>query len=145
MLDGIQDPYNFGAILRAAEVLGVDAVFIAAAGQVGVTSMVVRSSAGAVNRLPLAVVDDLVALVAELKARGMRVAGASEKAAELLAGFDFSAAAVVVIGNEGRGPRPEILAACDALVRIPQAGRIGSLNASVAAGICFYEARRQRG
>jgi len=145
VLDGIQDPCNFGAILRAAEVLGVDAVFIAAAGQVGVTSMVVRSSAGAVNRLPLAVVDDLVALVAELKARGMRVAGASEKAAELLAGFDFSAAAVVVIGNEGRGPRPEILAACDALVRIPQAGRIGSLNASVAAGICFYEARRQRG
>src|ERR1035437_2325095 len=144
VLDGIQDPYNFGAILRSAEAFGVNAVFIGAVGQVGVTSMVVRSSAGAVNRVPLARVEDLGALVTELKARGMRVVGASEKAAETLAAFDFTRASVVVIGNEGRGPRPEIMAACDTLARIPQTGRIGSLNASVAAGICFYEARRQR-
>lgn len=144
VLDGIQDPYNFGAILRSAEVLGVNAVFIGAVGQVGVTSMVVRSSAGAVNRVPLARVENLGALVTEIKTLGMRVAGASEKAAETLAAFDFTRASVVVIGNEGRGPRPELIAACDTLVRIPQNGRIGSLNAAVAAGICFYEARRQR-
>ena len=144
VLDGIHDPYNFGAILRSAEVLGVNAVLIGTGGQVGVTSMVVRSSAGAVNRVPLARVEDLCALVNELKARGIRVAGASEKAAETLAAFDFTLASAVVIGNEGRGPQPEIMAACDTLVRIPQIGHIGSLNASVAAGICFYEARRQR-
>ncbi len=144
VLDGIQDPYNFGAILRSAEVLGMNAVFIGAAGQVGVTSMVVRSSAGAVNRVYLSRVDDLTELVTKLKARGMRVAVASEKAAVPLSAFDFTRPAAVVIGNEGRGPRPELMAACDALVSIPQFGRIGSLNASVAAGICFYEAMRQR-
>ncbi|MEI7435230.1 MAG: 23S rRNA (guanosine(2251)-2'-O)-methyltransferase RlmB [bacterium] len=144
VLDGIQDPYNFGSILRSAEVLGVDAVFIGTAGQVGVTSMVVRSSAGAVNNLPLVRVENLVALLKELKARGMRVAGASEKATATLAAFDFARPSVVVIGNEGHGPQPDIIAACDTLVRIPQNGRIGSLNASVAAAICFYEARQQR-
>ena len=72
------------------------------------------------------------------------VAVASEKAAVPLSAFDFTRPAAVVIGNEGRGPRPELMAACDALVSIPQFGRIGSLNASVAAGICFYEAMRQR-
>ena len=144
LLDGIQDPYNFGAIIRSAEIFGADAVLIGESGQVGVTSMVVRSSAGAVNRIPIVRVPDVIPVVGLLRAKGMRVAVASEKAGKDLMGHDFVKGAAIVIGNEGVGPRPELLDQCDAAVRIPQAGRIGSLNAAVAAGIFFYEVRRQR-
>lgn len=144
VLDGIQDPYNFGAIVRSAEVFGADAVFIGERGQVGVTSMVARSSVGAVNRIPIGRVPDLVALARELKARGVAVVGASEKAERALMTCDLRGGTAIVIGNEGVGPTPGMLACCDPLVAIPQVGRIGSLNAAVAAGIFFYEVRRQR-
>lgn len=144
VLDGIQDPYNFGAIARSAEVFGVDAVFIGCAGQVGVTSMVARSSAGAVNRVPIVRVDELEALVDELSQRGLRVVAASEKAEETLITHDFVRPSAVIIGNEGAGVRPSLLQRCAARVRIPQVGKIGSLNAAVAASVFFYEVRRQR-
>lgn len=144
ILDGIQDPFNFGAIVRSAEVFGVDALFIAETGQVGVTSMVVRSSAGAVNRLPIVKVTELEGLVRRLKAHGWRVVAASEKADAVLKNHDFVRGSVVIIGNEGRGVSPNLLALCDAMVGIPQVGRIGSLNAAVAASVFFYEMRRQR-
>jgi 23S rRNA (guanosine2251-2'-O)-methyltransferase len=145
VLDGIQDPHNFGAIVRSAEVFGADAVWIGERGQVGVTSMVARSSVGAVNRIPIARVPDLVALAGELKGRGVAVVGASEKAERPLMACDFRGGTAIVIGNEGVGPTPALKACCDAWVAIPQVGRIGSLNAAVAAGIFFYEVRRQRG
>ena len=145
ILDGLQDPYNFGAILRSAEVFGVDAVFIAATGQVGVTSMVARSSAGAVNRVPVARVDDLEALAGRRQERGLRLVVASEKATAPLHAENLAVPSAVIIGNEGQGPRPALIEKSDARVRIPQVGRIGSLNAAVAAAIFFYEARRQRG
>lgn len=144
ILDGIQDPYNFGAIVRSAEVFGVDALFISGAGQVGVTSMVVRSSAGAVNRLPIVRVTELEGLVRRLQVRGWRVVAASEKADAVLKNYDFVQGAAVIIGNEGHGVNPNLLALCDASVGIPQVGRIGSLNAAVAASVFFYEVRRQR-
>ncbi len=144
ILDGIQDPFNFGAIVRSAEVFGVDALFIAETGQVGVTSMVVRSSAGAVNRLPIVRVAELEGLVQRLQGRGWQVVAASEKAESVLKHHDFVRGSVVIIGNEGHGVSPELLARCDARVGIPQTGRIGSLNAAVAASVFFYEARRQR-
>lgn len=144
VLDGIQDPYNFGAIIRSAEILGAHALFITESGQVGVTSMVVRSSAGAVNRLPIIRVSELVPLVGLLQARGLQVVAASEKAECDIMNFDFARGIAVVIGNEGTGPRPSVMQKCDALVKIPQTGQIGSLNAAVAAGIFFYEIRRQR-
>jgi 23S rRNA (guanosine2251-2'-O)-methyltransferase len=145
ILDGLQDPYNFGAIIRSAEVFGADAVFIGETGQVGVTSMVVRSSAGAVNRVPIVRVPELAILVDGLRAKQIHVVAASEKASGELMAHDFRRGCAVVIGNEGVGPRPDILARCDSIVKIPQVGRIGSLNAAVAAGIFFYEVRRQRG
>jgi 23S rRNA (guanosine2251-2'-O)-methyltransferase len=145
VLDGIQDPYNFGAIIRSAEVFGANAVFIGETGQVGVTSMVVRSSAGAVNRVPIVRVPDLGTLVDGLRAKRIHLVAASEKASGELMGHDFRGGCAVVIGNEGVGPRPDILARCDSVVKIPQVGQIGSLNAAVAAGIFFYEVRRQRG
>ena len=145
LLDGIQDPHNFGAIVRSAEVLGVEAVFIGAAGQTGVTSLAVRSSAGAVNRVPIVQVAELEALAGRLKARGLLLVGASEKADVPLGAFDFKRPVALVIGNEGGGIRTGLIKQCDALVAIPQHGRIGSLNAAVAAAVCFYEAQRQRG
>lgn len=145
LLDGIQDPYNFGAIIRSAEVFGVQGLFIPAAGQVGVTSMVARSSVGAVNRVPIARVESLAAAAASLKQKGIMVVAASEKASTAIGECDFRRGVAVVVGNEGKGVSPELLEQCDAMLRIPQTGRIGSLNAAVAAGIFFYEVSRQRG
>ncbi len=144
LLDGIQDPYNFGAIIRSAEILGSDAVFIAEVGQVGVTSMVVRSSAGAVNRLPIVRVPDMVALIGRLNSKGIQVVAASEKATCNIMDFNFTQGISIVIGNEGVGFGAPLLQKCNAVVKIPQTGHIGSLNAAVAAGIFFYEVRRQR-
>lgn len=140
---GIQDPHNLGAILRSAEVFGLDALFIEERGQVGVTSMVARSSAGAVNRIPVARAR-LLALADRMRAEGIAVVGASEKAATGISDFDFARPCAIVIGNEGSGISAELAARCSAMVRIPQAGAIGSLNAAAAAAVFFYEARRQR-
>jgi 23S rRNA (guanosine2251-2'-O)-methyltransferase len=145
ILDGVQDPHNFGAMVRTAEVLGLDGVFIGETGQVGVTSMVVRSSAGAVNHVPIVRVPDLEALAARLAGQGVRLVAATEKAEAGLDTFDFTGPVAVIIGNEGAGIRPTLLAACQSRVSVPQCGRIGSLNAAVAAAIVFYEIRRQRG
>lgn len=145
ILDGVQDPYNFGAIVRSAEIFGAEAVIIGERGQVGVTSMVVRSSAGAVNRIPIARTADLVAAIRRLQERSVQVVAASEKASRELKEHDFRKGSALVVGNEGEGPSPAVLEACAAAVRIPQCGKIGSLNAAVAAGIFFYEIRRQRG
>ena len=142
--DRIQDPFNFGAILRSAEIFGAAGVFIGQSGQVRVTSMVARSSAGAVNRLAIAEVPSLPELSSELRRRRIRVIGASEKAESALPEANLSGAVAVVVGNEGQGISPELQAACDLKLRIPQAGLIGSLNAAVAAGIFFYEVSRQR-
>ncbi len=143
-LDGIQDPYNLGAMLRSAEVFGVRAVFLPASGQVGVTSMVARSSAGAVNRLDVVRVERLEWMLNELKQRSFRVVGASEKAGTSSDQAAMGPGLVLVIGNEGAGIRPKVLSCCDELVRIPQQGRIGSLNAAVAAAILLYECRREK-
>jgi len=144
VLDRIQDPHNFGAMVRSAEVFGAGAVFIGHQGQVGVTTAVARASAGAVNRVPIVQADDLVAAAARLREAGVALAGASEKAETPVTDFDFRRPAAVVIGSEAAGIRPQLAAACDTLVHIPQHGQIGSLNAAAAAAIVLYEARRQR-
>ena len=144
ILDSIQDPHNFGTIIRSAEVLGVHAVCVGETHQAEVSSHVARSSAGAINRVPL-VRGDLLSLVAELKSKGVRLAAASEKAERLASETDLTGPLALVIGNEGHGIRPELLACCDLSVRIPVCGQIGSLNAAAAAAILCYEARRQRG
>ncbi len=144
VLDGVQDPHNFGAVIRSAHVLGVDAVFVPTYGQVPVTALVARSSAGAVSHMPIAQTDDLLNLVKLLQSRGVRLIGTSQRAAKSIAACDLKLASAIVIGNEGSGIRTELLAACDELVTIPQFGALESLNAAVSAGILFYEAQRQR-
>jgi len=144
ILDGIQDPFNFGAILRSADVFGAAGVLVPEENQSEVTAQVARSSAGAVNHVPVARVPDVVALLSQLRERGVRSVAASGAAAPLAYECDLAAPCAIVIGNEGAGVRSEVLAACDLQVRIPQAGHVESLNAAVAAGILCYEVHRQR-
>lgn len=145
VLDGVQDPFNFGAILRSADVLGAHGVFVPTANQSEVTVQVARSSAGAVNYVPIAQTSDLVALAGALRERGVRTVAASGQAQADVFKVDLTIPCALVIGNEGTGITPAVLAACDEHVRIPQAGHVESLNAAVAAGILCYEAQRQRG
>ena len=141
--DSIQDPFNFGAAIRTAEVMAVDAMLIGTSHQVGVTSMVARGSVGAVHHLPIVRVQDLAGQLAACQPK-LTVVGASEKSDLPLFQHDFTEPTAIVIGNEGRGISTELLQLCDTLVQIPQSGVIGSLNAAVSASIFFYEARRQR-
>lgn len=144
VLDGIQDPHNLGAIIRSAEVLGIAALFMGEKGQVGVTSMVVRSSAGAANRVKIARVPELNRLVGQLKAADFRILAATEKASLDCSQSDMAGAAAIILGSEGSGVDEALLALCDEHICIPQQGRIGSLNVAAAAAIMFYEAARQR-
>lgn len=144
ILDGIQDPFNFGAILRSADVFGAAGVFVPSVSQSEVTVQVARSSAGAVNHVPIAQVSDLSELLSKLRHRGVRSIAASGSAELEVSECDLRAPCALVIGNEGTGVRPDVLSACDLRVRIPQSGHIDSLNAAVAAGILCYEVQRQR-
>ena len=132
------------AIVRSASALGVDGILIGDREQAEINSQVARSSAGAVNHLPIAQTDDLPGAVDQWRARGFQIIAASEKGQTPLFQADFTRPTVMIIGNEGRGVGPELLSRCDVSVAIPMSGRVGSLNAAVAAGILFYEMRRQR-
>jgi 23S rRNA (guanosine2251-2'-O)-methyltransferase len=144
ILDSIQDPFNFGAILRSAGAFGADGVVIGTRRQVPVTSLVARSSAGMVSRVPIVRVDDLADWARALRRRQVVVVGASEEADLSLTECDFRRPTALVLGNEGTGIGPELLACCDALARIPLAGPADSLNAAAAAAVFLFEVARQR-
>jgi 23S rRNA (guanosine2251-2'-O)-methyltransferase len=144
MLDRIQDPFNFGAMIRTAEGLGINGIVIGVVEQTGVNSQVARSSAGAVNHVPIARVDDLSAFAQQLRQRHWQLWGASERGASSIEEADFRPPLALVIGNEGTGIQPELLQTCTNTVKIPMRGQVGSLNAAVSAGILSYEAMRRR-
>jgi len=143
-LDQLQDSYNFGAVIRCAEVFGVAAVIIGEQRQTPVNSQVARSSAGAVNRVPILRIPNLSNFLQTLSETGVTVWAASEKAATPIDNQNLIEPSALVIGNEGRGVTTEVERVCQGSLRIPQSGSIGSLNAAVAAGIVLYEAQRQR-
>ena len=143
-LDGIEDPHNMGSILRTAECAGVHGVFIAERRAVGLTSVVAKVAAGALEYVPVARVTNLVRLIEQLKARNIWVVGAAGDAKQLYTDWDWKLPAAVFLGSEGHGLHRLVREHCDTLVRIPVAGRLESLNVSVAAGVLLYEARRQR-
>lgn len=143
--DRIQDPYNFGAILRSADCFGIDAVIIQETQQVGVTSLVARSSAGAVNTVPIIRHPSLPGLAAELSELGVALAACSEKASQDVFDVDLTQPTALIVGNEGTGISTDLLGAVNVSIRIPMHGSIGSLNAMVAASVTLYEAQRQRG
>jgi 23S rRNA (guanosine2251-2'-O)-methyltransferase len=144
VLDAIQDPFNFGAILRSADAFGVDGVFVGATQQAEVSSLVVRASSGAVNHVRIAQVDDLGGWITKLKGDGVAIVGTSPTAWRDVSQVDLRGPTALILGNEAVGVRPEILELCDQRVAIRQCGQVGSLNVAVAAGILFYEVSRQR-
>jgi 23S rRNA (guanosine2251-2'-O)-methyltransferase len=144
VLDAIQDPFNFGAILRSADAFGVDGVFVGSSEQADVSSLVVRASSGAVNHVRLAKVPGVGEWIAQLKQQGVNIIGTSPTAKRDISQVDFLKPTALVLGNEAVGIRSQILDLCDERVAIRQRGRVGSLNAAVAAGILFYEVSRQR-
>lgn len=144
LIAGVQDPHNLGAILRSAEVFGLDGVFLAANGQVGITSLVARTSVGAVNHLPIARIEDIELLIDVMKSTGIQVAATIPEAGEPIDAVDFKKPTTIVIGGEAAGLPAETVDLCEARITIPQSGSLDSLNAAVAAGVVFYEIARQR-
>lgn len=144
ILDGVTDVRNFGAIARTCECAGADAIVIPRKGGVSVCGDAVKTSAGALNYLPVCREKSIVNAVKFLKDNGYQIVGASEKATMNYTDGDYAGPVAIVMGAEDVGIDPGVLRQCDTLVSIPQNGRIGSLNVSVAAGILIYEVVRQR-
>ncbi len=145
VLDGVTDPHNLGACLRSAAAAGASAVIVPKDRAVGVTPVVRRASAGAVDRVPLIEVTNLARSLRELKDAGVWLTGLAGDAERSLYDLDLAGKAALVLGGEGEGLRRLTREACDHLARIPMPGAMESLNVSVAAGIALFEAVRQRG
>ena len=143
-LDQVTDPHNLGAVCRSAEGAGATGVVITEHKSARVTPAVCRASAGAVEHVALAVVVNLARFLAEVKGNDFWVWAAAGEAATPVWSADFTTGTALVFGAEGRGLRPLVRKTCDDAFSIPLAGRVESLNVSVAAGISLFEAARQR-
>ena len=144
LLDEVQDPHNLGACLRTAEAAGVQAVIAPRDNAVGLTPVVCKVASGAAETLPYIQVTNLARVMDSLKERGIWLIGTAGEAADDLYGVDLRGPLGLVLGSEGDGLRRLTRERCDALVRLPMLGQVESLNVSVAAGVCLYEALRQR-
>jgi 23S rRNA (guanosine2251-2'-O)-methyltransferase len=144
VLDGVQDPHNLGACLRVADAMGVHAVIAPKDRAVGLTATVRKVASGAAERVPFIPVTNLARSLRELKEQGIWLAGAAAEAEQDLFTARLGGPLAWVLGAEGKGLRRLTRESCDELIRIPMFGGVESLNVSVAAGICLYEARRQR-
>lgn len=142
--DELSDPHNLGAIIRSAEAAGAHGVIIPKRRSVGLTATVARSSAGAVEYMPVARVPNISALLKDLKKKGLWIFGAAAEGSVSLYDADLKGPAALVIGSEGEGISPLVQKNCDFLIQIPMMGKISSLNASAAAAVLLYEAVRQR-
>jgi len=143
-LDSIEDPRNMGSILRTAECVGVHGVFVPERRATGLTDVVAKVAAGALEYVPVARVTNLVRLIEQLKERNIWVVGATGDAKQSYTDWDWKQPSALILGNEGQGLHRLVRETCDTLVRIPVVGHLESLNVSVAAGVLLYEARRQR-
>jgi 23S rRNA (guanosine2251-2'-O)-methyltransferase len=143
-LDGVTDPHNLGACLRVADGAGVHAVLAPKDHAVGLNATVAKVASGAAETVPYLMVTNLARALGELKERDIRIVGTSDGAAQTLYDLDLSGPVALVLGAEGKGLRQLTRQTCDVLVRIPMQGAVESLNVSVAAGVCLYEALRQR-
>ncbi|HXX57974.1 MAG TPA: 23S rRNA (guanosine(2251)-2'-O)-methyltransferase RlmB [Thermodesulfovibrionales bacterium] len=143
-LDGIEDPRNFGAILRSADASGVHGVIIQSYRSAGIGPEASKASAGAMEYVPVSVVPNIKYAVQRMREEGITVVGTDALAPIPLWETDLTVPLCVVIGSEGRGMRKILREYCDVLVKIPMTGEIGSLNVSVATGILLFEVMRQR-
>ncbi len=144
VLDGVEDPHNLGAILRTADAAGVDGVVIPERRAVGVTGTVAKASAGAVEHVPVAKVTNISRTIEELKKKNVWTVGLDERGDRDYDQIDYDMDCALVFGAEGHGLHDLVRKTCDFVVKIPMAGKMSSLNVSVAAGIVMYEVARQR-
>ena len=143
-LDGVTDPHNLGAILRTADGAGVDVVIAPKDRAAGLSATVMKVASGAAETVPYFMVPNLARALADLKERGIWVVGLTDDAPDDVWGAQWPEPIAIVMGAEGEGLRRLTRERCDALVRIPMAGAIESLNVSVAAGVTLFEVRRRR-
>lgn len=144
ILDEIEDPHNLGAILRTADATGVHGVIIPKRRAVGLTETVAKTSAGAIEHIPVARVTNIAKTIDELKEKNIWVVGTDEEGSKDYRTLDGDTAIALVIGNEGKGISRLVKEKCDWTIHLPMKGSIPSLNASVAAGILMYEIYRER-
>jgi len=144
ILDGIQDPQNFGSLIRTALGCGAHGIIIPKDRAVGITPVVIKTAAGAAVHLPIARVVNIATTIDALKTEGIWIYGASSEAKDLIYQLDLNIDLAIVIGAEGKGIRPLVKKKCDRLFSIPMKGPITSFNASVSGGMILYEVMRQR-
>lgn len=144
ILDGVQDPHNLGACLRSADAAGADAVVIPRDRAVGITETVRAVACGAAESIPVFEVVNLARTMRNLKERGLWLVGTADQATQPLWEIDLKGPLGMVLGAEGKGIRRLTAKHCDFLVHIPMLGSVECLNVSVAAGVCLFEAVRQR-
>jgi len=144
LLDCVQDPHNLGAILRTADGAGVDAVVAPKDKAAGITETVRRVSVGAADHVPFVQVTNLARTMDRLKEAGLWFVGTSDRAERTLYQLDLRGPLALVLGAEGKGMRRLTEERCDFLAKLPMAGHVDCLNVSVSAGVCLYEAVRQR-
>lgn len=143
ILDGVEDPHNLGAIIRTAHAAGADAVIVPERRAAPLTETVDKASAGALEYLPVVRVTNVTQTIERLKQQQFWIYGLDERGTELYDGVDYATPTVIVLGGEGKGLHQNVQKHCDVLVRIPMAGRVSSLNVSVAAGVVLFEWRRR--
>src|SRR5574337_80162 len=144
VLDGVEDPHNLGAVLRTAEGAGAHGVFVPERRAAGLTSVVAKASAGAIDHIPVARVTNTSRLLETLKEAGVRIYGVEPTATRLITEVDLTGPVGLVFGGEGKGIRPGVLQHCDERIRIPMKGRVQSLNVSASAAVTLFEVVRQR-
>ncbi|OZI10617.1 23S rRNA (guanosine(2251)-2'-O)-methyltransferase RlmB [Bacillaceae bacterium SAS-127] len=144
LLDEIEDPHNLGSIMRTADAVGAHGIIIPKRRAVGLTATVAKASTGAIEYIPVVRVTNLARTMDELKERGLWIAGTDAKGADDYRNFDGTMPLGLVIGSEGKGISRLVKEKCDFLIQLPMAGRVTSLNASVAAGLLMYEVYRRR-
>lgn len=144
MLDSLEDPHNFGAIIRTCECAGVDYIIIPNRRSVSVNSTVYKTSSGALSNVRIIEVSNLTNTITKLKSLGFWVYGADAKGKDYRSNT-YEAKTCLVIGSEGKGLKQIVSSSCDEIISIPMKGKINSLNASVSAGILIYEIMKYRG
>jgi 23S rRNA (guanosine2251-2'-O)-methyltransferase len=144
VLDGVEDPHNLGAIVRTAHAAGASAVIIPERRAAGLTDVVAKAAAGAVEHMRLVRVTNISRTLDHFRDRGYWTYGLDERAADHYDQIEYNLPTVFVLGGEGKGLHDQVRKHCDVTVRIPMAGAIASLNVSVAAGIALFEWKRRR-
>jgi 23S rRNA (guanosine2251-2'-O)-methyltransferase len=144
VLDGVEDPHNLGAVIRTAHAAGAGGILIPERRAASLTDVAAKAAAGAAEHLPVTRVTNINRALEDLKQRGYWIYGLDERGTESYDSVQYSLPTVIVLGGEGKGLHEQVKKHCDALVRIPLAGKISSLNVSVAAGIVLFEWKRRR-